>query len=121
MLKKRKHLSPTEKVYIVGLIHAGNQSYAEIAQQTGVSKSIVSRIVKLFEEDPECKRRPVSGRPRKTTATEDHHMLLEVKRDRNTTLSQIKENIDSSVSPSTISRRLKESKEVVSSWTQAKP
>jgi len=121
MLGKRKHLNPTEKVYIAGLVHAGNQSYSKIAHQTGVNKTNIIRIAKLFEEDPECKRRPGSGRPRETTITEDRHMLLEVKRDRNITCTEIKDNIDSNVSHWTIVKRLNESKEVVSRWTQAKP
>jgi len=80
MINKHKNLTSAEKAHIAGLYYGGNYSYEDIGRIYGRSKSTISEIVKLFDEDPECKRRQGSGRPRKTTKYDDRHMLLEVKR-----------------------------------------
>src|SRR5450756_1390830 len=110
MINKRKNLSSTEKAHIAGLYNSGNYSYEEIGRIYGRNKSTIREVVILFDEDPECKRRKGSGRPRKTTKNDDRHILLEVRRNRNITHYQIKENIRLDVNESTISRRLSESK-----------
>jgi len=118
MINKRKNLSSTEKAHIAGLYNSGNYSYEEIGRIYGRNKSTICEIVKHFDEDPECKRRKGSGRPRKTTKNDDRHILLEVKRNHNINHHEIKENIRLDVNESTISRRLSESKAVESSWTK---
>jgi transposase len=118
MFCKRKNLSSSEKAYIVGLYHSGNYSYKEIGDIYGRNKSTICDIIKLFDDDPECKRRKGSGRPRKTAKIDDRHMILEVKRNRYITHREIKENLGLDVDESTISRRLSESKIVSSSWTK---
>jgi transposase len=118
MSQKRKNLTSSEKAHIAGLYLSGNYSYEDIGRIYGRSKVAIGGVLRLFYEDPECKRRKGSGRPRKTTKYDDRHMLLEVKRNRYITHRRIKDNLGLDIHESTISRRLSESKAVESSWTK---
>jgi transposase len=121
MTESRKQLSAPDKAHIAGLHRGGNYSYEQIAQMYDRSKSTIHRACHLYEEDDQCARRKGSGRPRKLDDADVRHAQLLVKRDRHISCPRINSDLDLEVSPRTINRRIVESKDIYSGWTQAKP
>ncbi|GFV45880.1 hypothetical protein TNCV_2322391 [Trichonephila clavipes] len=65
-MSPRSHLTDSEARRVVGRLEGG-QTQAEVAQATGVSQSVISRIWNLFLETESAGRRPGQGRRRATT------------------------------------------------------
>ncbi|GFY22251.1 transposable element Tcb2 transposase [Trichonephila clavipes] len=88
-LSQRSHLTDSEARRIVSRLKGG-QTQAEIAQASGVSQSVISRIWNRFLETESAGRRPGQGRRRVTTPNEDRYLVLTARRHRNmnTTLLQ---------------------------------
>jgi transposase-like protein len=111
-----------EKGIIVGLYKDGNRSMRSITTEFGINPTTVSNVWKLYQKDPQLKRRPVSGRPRKTTAQDDRVIVRAVKTNPNISAGEIKQSSGfTDICEQTILNRLHESKEVYSAWTKKKP
>ncbi|KAG5857000.1 hypothetical protein ANANG_G00013880 [Anguilla anguilla] len=85
------------------------KSIRDIAEKLGVSKSTVWYIVKKQERTGELSNSKRSGRPRKTTVSDDKRILSIVKKKPFSTAEQIKntlQDVGVDVSKSTIRRRL---------------
>ena len=121
MAQSRKQLTAPDKAHIAGLYRGGIYSYEDIARMYNRSKTMIMNAVKLFDEDNQCARRNGSGRPRKLHDQDERHIHLLIKRDRYISCSQIKRDLNLDVSVSTINRRIVDSDEIYSGWTQAKP
>lgn len=121
MPERTKQLSAPDKAHIAGLYRGGNYSYTQIAQIFGRDKSTIMRACRLYAEDDQCARRKGSGRPRAMDEADVRHAQLLVKRDRHISCPQIKRDLDLDVSARTINRRITESEDIYSGWTQAKP
>ncbi|GFW88143.1 transposable element Tcb2 transposase [Trichonephila clavipes] len=65
-MSQRSHLTDSEAWRVVGRLEGG-QTQAEVAQATGVSQSVISRIWNRFLETESAGRRPGQGRRRATT------------------------------------------------------
>ena len=57
-------------------LRAAGKSYREISEQTGYSKSTISRWLSRFEASGSCKRKEGSGLDTKTTAQQDVDLAL---------------------------------------------
>jgi transposase len=121
MLAPRKNLTPAEKAYIAGVYSEGRKSLQDLATQFGRSKSTMLRAVRKHDEDPQCERGEVSGRPKKLTEREESHIILSLKRQRDVSCTQIKSDLDLKVSRSTIWRSILSSGLVTSEWKTSKP
>jgi transposase len=121
MAEPREQLTVADKAHIAGLYRGGNLSLNDIAEMYNRRKSTIKRVVDLFMEDDQCARRKGSGRPRKMNDGDLRQVVLAVKRERYITCSRIKRELRLEVSARTVNRRLTETKEIYSAWTQAKP
>ena len=69
-----KNVTERVKTAIIKAVEA-KTPYSTICKQFGVSKSTIAYIMKLFRETGDVLRRPLSGRPRKTTEKEDRMLI----------------------------------------------
>ncbi len=93
-----------------------------IADRFHVNRATASRIIKRYKQTGVFERKPGSGRQSKLSATDKRQVVISAKRNRRSTLHQI--GIDSGlpdVSRSTLSRVLRDSREIVGALTQQKP
>ncbi|GFV54787.1 HTH_Tnp_Tc3_2 domain-containing protein [Trichonephila clavipes] len=79
-MSPQNHLTDSEAWRVVGRLEGG-QTQAEVAQASGVSQSVISRIWNRFLETGSAGRRPGKGRRRATT--EDRYLVLTARRHRN--------------------------------------
>ncbi|CAI9738964.1 Transposable element Tcb2 transposase [Octopus vulgaris] len=83
-----------------------------ISRNVRRSKSVISRVLKLYEETKGFELNKATGRPRKTTMRDDRAMKWYVMKDPFETAAgiskKIKVNSGTKVSPFTVIRRLKE-------------
>ncbi|UYV63860.1 hypothetical protein LAZ67_2005843 [Cordylochernes scorpioides] len=86
------------------------QSQAEVARWLGVTRNVVSRLWKNIQTAANVARTPEKGRPRVTTLNKDRYLSLLVRRNRRTTASQLRSDLNAAtgvlVSTDTIRRRL---------------
>jgi transposase len=102
--------------------HDENLSLKDIADRIGSDKATVHRNIKRFRETGEYARKTGSGRKRKISDAEVDHMILSIKRDRNISLNELKQDLDdTSVHNSTISRALGRNGRVKNVWQTKKP
>ncbi len=90
-----------------------NKSIREIAGTLGVAKSTVWYILRKKERTGELSNIKRPGCPRRTTVVDDQRILSMIKKNPFTTFSQEKntlQEVDVSLSKSTIKRRLHQSK-----------
>lgn len=73
-MSQAKNVTEGVKTAIIKAVEA-KTPYSTISKQFGVSKSTIAYIMKLFRETGDVLRRPVSGRPRKTTEKEDRMLI----------------------------------------------
>ncbi|GFW60685.1 transposable element Tcb2 transposase [Trichonephila clavipes] len=64
-------------------------SQADAARRLNVSRSVVQRLWDQYQSEDSVSRRPVPGRPRATTPTEDRFLALSARRRRTTTVPQL--------------------------------
>ncbi|GFY03267.1 transposable element Tcb1 transposase [Trichonephila clavipes] len=102
-------MEDSERWRAVGRIEAG-QSITDVALFFGVHHSAISRLWKQFETTKIIVRRPVGGRPRVTTSTEDRYIAIVAKRNRRATSTRVTPMVTAStgkaISAATICRRL---------------
>ena len=106
---------------IIGAYDAGAKP-KDIRRDFNVSKSALKRIVKKFKEKGSISNSPGQGRKRKTSPTDDHAIMISVKKKPFSTVRKIRADVNlPEVSLTTIARRIKESGEVSSYWASRKP
>ncbi|GFX15270.1 transposable element Tcb2 transposase [Trichonephila clavipes] len=64
-------------------------SQADAARRLNVSRSVVQRLWDQYQSEDSVSRRPVPGRPRATTLSEDRFLALSARRRRTTTVPQL--------------------------------
>lgn len=110
-----------EKIVIVAKFDE-LRCYEAVAEKVGRTTSCVRKIVKKFQATQDYNRMKPSGRPRCTTTTDDHKILLDVLRNRDITSEQLlKTNPQLLCSTKTVRRRITESGEFASYWKTMKP
>jgi transposase len=75
-MERRWHLIVFEVNRAIGMLEGGSGKYVEVAQNFGVSKTVVSRLWNRFAETNSGRQRPRSERVQNTTARHDRYMLL---------------------------------------------
>ena len=116
-----RHLDEVRKAAVVASYEAG-MSYEDIRVKFDVPRRTVYRWVKRKEDEDTLERREGSGRRRKTSATEDRHIVLSVLRDRDTTAQDVAALFgDRKVSSRLICRRIRELTDLKSHWKVKKP
>lgn len=104
-------VTPELRQRIVKLKTSG-MTLSAISRELGRSKSVISRVLKLYNENKTFKSPATVGRPRITTVREDRGMKRYVTKDPFETAAgisrQIKANSNKEVSRFTVSRRLNE-------------
>ncbi|GFU03058.1 transposable element Tcb2 transposase [Trichonephila clavipes] len=108
-MASRYHLEESVKWRIIGRLEAG-QSITETATCLNISRQIVSKLWKQFQNDGTVVRRPGQGRKRMTTASEDRYLALTARRNRKATARQLSSELAAATgavaSRQTIYRRL---------------
>ena len=116
-----RQLSYFDKNQIIGMHEAG-MSARGIGSSTGIPRTTIQDVIANFKETGSCDRRTGSGRPRKTTHDEDHHMLLSIKRDRENTCTDVARDLyDNRISEWTVRRRVHELSDLKSHFKDRKP
>lgn len=108
---KSNQISKEKRAQIVILSQAGS-SQRKIAQFVGVSKTTVQYTLQRYAETGSYADRKRSGRPKKTTSSDDRRIQVISKRSRMKTVPDIRAEINESlpqpISESTVTRRLHE-------------
>ena len=121
MRTPRIHKSPNTKMRIIGAYEAGAKP-KDITRDFMISKSAMNRLVKKFREKGSIENSPGQGRKRKTSPTDDHSIMISVKKNPFYTARQLREDVGlPDISLQTIARRIKESGEINSYWASRKP
>ena len=118
--KKIKHKSYEDKARILQCCLNGIP-WKQIRKDFSTNNGTIGRILKKFNTLCLIDRKPGSGRPRKTTTTEDRRIVREVKKNPFVTSTEINNDLQSPVSARTIRRRITESGEFKSYWAARKP
>ena len=101
-----KQLSPQRRGEILGMMESGVSARAAAAK-FNVDKSVAGLIWAKSRSGGGLGRAVGSGRPKKTTPREDKMVVRMVKKDRDTTAEQIKEQLNlQHISDSTVYRRI---------------
>jgi len=104
-------LSATDSARVVALLEDG-RSQAYVSRTLGIPRTTVRRVFHRYQETGGYTRRPGSGRPRSTSARDDHFILLNVLRNRRTTAVEARQRLlqvrNVNVSSRTVRRRLSE-------------
>lgn len=108
-MSKRNKTDLSDKAKIVKL-RKEKLTIEEIGKRVKRSKSVVSRVLKLYKETGRLSNTKKPGRPRKTTAKEDRVIQRLVLKDRFLTAGKISKQMEgvTNVSRQTVSRRLHE-------------
>lgn len=119
--KGSKQADKIKKASVVASRDAG-MSYEDIEEKYGVPKRTSQRWVARYRAENTVERSKGSGRKRKTTAGEDHHIVLTVLRDRGATSEEMNAGFgDRRVSGRLIRRRIAELTNLKSHWKIKKP
>lgn len=119
--KGSKHYSAEYKAYIVGLYN-GNLTYRLVAEKESIPISTVHRFVKRFQENNTTGRKAGSGRPKKTSSSQDHNIVLAVRRNRSITSKELSKDLGlPNVSDILIRRQIREFSDLKSQYKVAKP
>lgn len=104
-------ITPEKAAQVVALIEDG-RSRRYVAEALDLSVSTVQRAYARYLDTNSFKRRPGSGRPRRTNENDDRFIVLNSLRDRHRTAVQIRNNLrdvhNCNVSVDTVRRRLAE-------------
>ena len=110
-----------EKMVIVALYETLG-TYEAVAEKVGRTRTTVLNTVRKYNATKSYKTIKRSGRPRKTSPTDDRKILIDMQKDRDITAEQLlKANPILQVSKDTIRRRIRESGEFNSYWKTKKP
>ena len=83
------------------------------SKQSGVPYETVRRTIENYQKRGTTERQSGSGRPRKTTHSDDMYMALQIKRDRESTCTDLARDMwQNSISASTVRRRLHENSDL---------
>jgi transposase len=104
----RRELNEPTKNQIIGMSKAG-LSGQSIANALGLIKSTVNRIIKRHKVSGSVENIPGRGRHQKLTERDQRHILINLKKDRRSTLKDLADIIPSEPSKSMIRRTLHES------------
>lgn len=100
----------TEKRAQIAILNKTGHSQRDIARLVGVSKTGVATTLSRFAETNSFEDRKRCGRPKKTTESDDRHILMICKRDRFKTApaiaAEVNESVLQPISVTTIKRRL---------------
>lgn len=96
-MARKAQISLTKRSQIEILRKAG-KSMGQIAQIVGVSKNGVATTLKRLDETKSNNDRKRSGRPKKTSAADDRHILLLSKKNRFKTAPEIRAEINKTLS-----------------------
>lgn len=118
--KVYKHKSEIDKARILQCC-LNKVPWKIIRRDFNTTDGTIGRILKKHKTSGVITRKPGSGRKRITSATEDRAIILEVKRNPFVSSIEIAKNFSTSVSVSTIRRRIKEGGEFKSYWASRKP
>ena len=97
--------------YEVLLLHENNYSTSKISTKLKIRRGSIYDIIKKFRFTGEVLDLKSSGRPRKTTRQQDHHLVLKAISNRQSSTKQLQRisTISSmNISRETVHRRLKE-------------
>ncbi|GFY14225.1 transposable element Tcb2 transposase [Trichonephila clavipes] len=73
---------------VVGRLEA-RQCQVQICGEFSLTPSVVCNLCKQFQDTGSIKRQLGQGRPRATTARNDHHLLIIARRNKGATVSQL--------------------------------
>jgi transposase len=119
--KGSKQADDTLKASVVASFEAG-MSYKEIEEKYDVPERTAQRWMARYRAEKTVERAEGSGRKRKTTSSEDRHIVLTVLRDRDTTSAEVVDGLgDRSLSSRLIRRRIAELTDLKSHWKIKKP
>ena len=94
---------------IIGRLELG-RTQMEVSEELGITRSVISRFWRLFQDYGNFSRRYSTGRPRITTANDDRYFAVTAKRNRRSTASDLSRQLfsatDTTVSRQTVYRRL---------------
>ena len=107
LMMPRHKLTLEQKWQVIGMRNTG-LSLRRIADQFGVSHSVISRLLKHHREARTVKERDRSGRPHKTSPRDDRALSQSARRRPFLTTRRLRNNwaIHGRVSVRTVSRRL---------------
>ncbi|KAF9407389.1 hypothetical protein HW555_012578 [Spodoptera exigua] len=98
--------------FAIVVLHNEGKSERAIASQLKLSKTCVHNAIIRYKETNSNQDRPRSGRPRATTSSEDHFIVVTSKRNRRQTAPEIRAELNKSrskpVSLTTVKRRLRD-------------
>ena len=109
----RRYLSDVVKGQIIAL-HNNGVIPAEISRQIGLRPRTVSSFIERYLERDDHKNQAHLGGPRKSTAEEDQLLLQIIRNNTRLTYSEVRVQVESTLSLSTIRHRLKE--EGIQKW-----
>ncbi|GBL90615.1 hypothetical protein AVEN_219291-1 [Araneus ventricosus] len=96
---------------IAGRLEA-DQSQVQICREFNLTSSVVCNLWKQFQDIGSIEKKPVQGRPRATTATEDRYLSIIARRNRGAAAYQLSRDLyaatETRVSRVTVSKRLHE-------------
>ena len=120
-IKGSKHADLIQKASVVASYEAG-MSYEAIETKYGIPRNTFRKWISSYRDTQNLERKDGSGRKRKTTASEDQHIILSVKRNRETTSQEVADSFgDRNVSSRLICRRIRELSDMKSHWKIKKP
>ncbi|GFU61006.1 HTH_Tnp_Tc3_2 domain-containing protein [Trichonephila clavipes] len=73
---------------VIGSLESG-QTQRSVANAVGVARSVVARLWNRFQGTGNVRRRPVAGRVRATTSTDDRYIQLTARRNRTENATQL--------------------------------
>lgn len=114
-MARTTQLSKEKRQFIITLRQEG-QSIRKISRTLNVSSSAVAKTIKRYLETGSHEDRPRTGKPRVTSAAEDHFIRVATLGNRKLKAPQIRAHINASqssssrhISTSTVQRRMRES------------
>jgi transposase len=110
----------SEKLQIVAWKEGGISS-SIIAKKLDRTLRGVNAFLARFAKSGSYEDAKLTGRPRKTTKTDDQHIVIAMKRKRDITAAKIKEDLGLNIHEQTVRNRIRESGEFQSYWTMKKP
>ncbi|GFV90847.1 uncharacterized protein TNCV_2324161 [Trichonephila clavipes] len=108
-MTSRKRMEDSERWRAVGRMEAG-QSITDVALFFGAHHSVISHLWKQFQTTQTVVQKPVGGRPRVTTHTEDLYIAIVANGNCRVTstfvTSMVTASIGKAISAATVCRRL---------------
>ncbi|GFW44912.1 HTH_Tnp_Tc3_2 domain-containing protein [Trichonephila clavipes] len=77
---------------VTGRLESGH-TQRSVADAFGVARSVVARLWNQFQETGNVRSRPMAGRPRATTSTNDRYIQLTARRNRTENATQLQRQL----------------------------